>query len=446
MVESDDSSAPCERAGGMSFNGVLAPRLGHRARRALKRDAQRDESDESMDAPTRAAKRGTSRASSAVRSKRVSLVATVPLSANRFAALAKDMAVDGDATGNAPSAVSTKVAPITVVAKGDELKKMYLLLTGTEVKYTTKMVSIGLRIHPIDLAAKSKILDTLKEQKHSYFTHPEKKTNAFRQILTGMPAMSPESIFEWLSTEHDACPSNVKMLPSSSKTSDRRLYLVEWGAGVVTKAKVLAIKALGHHRVGWEQPRKRANGPTMCRKCQMYGHGMTHCFRDTACGLCAFDHPTAECPLNNDKDAAKKYKCINCICNKLSSNHRADWDKCPSRTVYMATRSPNTAQRQIKPAAKQPTAPNIRSNVEFPQFQRSSIGSPAAQPVFAQQSYASAAQSPSSSQARCDAGANLFSMDQIATIMGNTLEELSKCTSKVQQLQVVAKMIGLAYV
>lgn len=451
MGDATESIAPTERSKINPFSGVLAAKLSHRQRRNVKRVAQREATGE----PKRVKKKTASTAASATKPKGPIQVATVALTGNRFELLGQAMdASDGSPDDAAQKGKSPKIAPITVTAVGSDIAKLFSSLPQTGATYTTKMITLGIRIHPLDMRSKTAIIAFLIANKHTYFTHPEKSTDVFRHILTGLPTLPTDEIKALLKTESGAAPKSVSMIPSSSKYNERRLYVVEWNAGEMNKAKVMEIKTLGHHRIGWEKPRKRANGPTLCRQCQMYGHGKSHCFRSTICGLCALAHDSATCPLIHDKNAAIKYVCVNCInTQKKDTNHRADWDQCPSRLMYMQARAPKSTQRNNKSSHQQPSksarasAPLNQSTAEFPPLNRASVAPPASRPVYTERSYANAARTPTPPpHARFTSDApNLFSMDQIAAIMTNTMGELLKCTTKLEQLQVVAKMIALAY-
>lgn len=66
-----------------------------------------------------------------------------------------------------------------------------------------------------------------------------------------------------------------------------------------------------------------------CFRCHKYGHIGTQCRATTACGYCAQDHPTRECPAKNDDKAPRK-------CAACRGEHEAWSGQCPTRKEEMA--------------------------------------------------------------------------------------------------------------
>jgi hypothetical protein len=88
-----------------------------------------------------------------------------------------------------------------------------------------------------------------------------------------------------------------------------------------------------------------------CFKCQRYGHIGTQCKAITACGYCAREHSSRDCPSKADRDATRK-------CAACSGAHEAWNQNCPTRKdelartkVAYATRS----QYRPVPEASRPT-------------------------------------------------------------------------------------------
>ncbi|KAJ6437601.1 zinc knuckle [Purpureocillium lavendulum] len=66
-----------------------------------------------------------------------------------------------------------------------------------------------------------------------------------------------------------------------------------------------------------------------CFRCHKYGHIGTQCRATTACGYCAQDHPTRECPAKNDDMAPRK-------CAACRGEHEAWNSQCPTRKQELA--------------------------------------------------------------------------------------------------------------
>jgi hypothetical protein len=61
-----------------------------------------------------------------------------------------------------------------------------------------------------------------------------------------------------------------------------------------------------------------------CFKCQKYGHIGTQCKATTACGYCAQEHDTRECPSRSNREAPRK-------CATCRGDHEAWSRQCPTR-------------------------------------------------------------------------------------------------------------------
>ncbi|KAF5844146.1 hypothetical protein GGP41_008908 [Bipolaris sorokiniana] len=66
-----------------------------------------------------------------------------------------------------------------------------------------------------------------------------------------------------------------------------------------------------------------------CFKCQKYGHIGTQCKAATACGFCAQEHDTRDCPAKSDRTIARK-------CTLCRGEHEAWSRQCPTRKDEMA--------------------------------------------------------------------------------------------------------------
>lgn len=103
-----------------------------------------------------------------------------------------------------------------------------------------------------------------------------------------------------------------------------------------------------------------------CFKCQKYGHIGTQCKATTACGYCAQEHSSRECPWKAQRDAIRK-------CGACSGAHEAWNQDCPTRKNEIArtkeayaTRSqyhpvPETSGSTIQPGSMAATLRRRRS-------------------------------------------------------------------------------------
>jgi hypothetical protein len=81
-----------------------------------------------------------------------------------------------------------------------------------------------------------------------------------------------------------------------------------------------------------------------CFNCQKYGHIGTQCKATTACGYCAQEHNTRDCPSKTDRELPKK--CANC-----RGSHEAWNRECPNRMDEKArTRAAHDNRMKYHPA------------------------------------------------------------------------------------------------
>lgn len=189
--------------------------------------------------------------------------------------------------------------------------------------------------------------------------------------------------------------------------------------------------------ISWrKQKPKNNNKPTQCWNSLMYGHGGEHCNRRPACMMCANQHHTDDCPFNSTDRRPAVFTCFNC--KKFSrerTDHSANDLNCPLRAHYLEVREKATTKQRRG-------APIIRKNAtvrdpEFDQFPKNN------NPIIQHQrredsrSYAD--------QVRNSNNSDLFTIDELFNIFASALDELSKCTTKVQQMYVVMSMVKHAY-
>lgn len=213
-----------------------------------------------------------------------------------------------------------------------------------------------------------------------------------------------------------------------------KIYLVEFDKGDITKADLVNIKYICQHRIKWEAHKKTNRGPTLCRNCGMFGHGLTHCHRIATCILCSDKHRADDCPLlKNANNLHPIFKCLNCVANKLPHNHRSDSSDCPSRKIYIEFRSASSSKNS------KPKNVNKHSTNSSSASPTRSKSSPQSIPVQASLSYANATKAgpkPSHSQSN-----DLFSFEEISNILLQSLDELQKCQTKFDQLRVIANIL-----
>lgn len=317
-----------------------------------------------------------------------------------------------------------KPAPITITQKNIDIGE---ILNKIEAGYTLKRLGIGIKIYSDTAAQRETIKETLVKANIEFFSHPTNDNKTFKIILRGLPEVPTDSIVSSLKDNNNITPLKVTMFKT---TSSNKLYLIEFTKGEVNKADLVQIKVVYNHIVHWEQYRKTNKGPTQCRKCGMYGHGMSHCNRSTICLFCGDKHDTLGCPLSsqNNKKANPIFKCVNCVHNQLPHNHRSDDSSCPSRKKYLELRNNrNNAGNKV------PRSHGITHTAQH-------VNTRSQQQTYTFKSTAEAVKF--GSLASNENSNELMSFAEVSQILFDRISELEKCKTRFDQLRVIASILN----
>lgn len=300
----------------------------------------------------------------------------------------------------------------------------------TKVNLRIKLISIGVKLFGDTSTDYDKIINLLKEQQIEFFTHGSSSEQTFKSVLRGLPEIPIDTIASCLAW-NNVKPCKITMFKTSSPN---KIYLVEFNKGAITKSDLAKIRTVYHHVVQWESYIKTKKGPTQCRNCGMFGHGISNCNRLASCLLCGEKHAIDKCPLTVTDAAEIVYKCMNCAKNNLPHSHRSDNDACPSRKRYMELRS---SANKPKNKTVHYTNNSARSS---PTFNTTTTSTPR---THSSQSYANAFKFGSSNSVHDTNNDNntLWSFEEVSDILFNSISELEACKSKFDQLRVIANLL-----
>lgn len=362
---------------------------------------------------------------------------------------------------SAATASGQKVPVITVTLP--PTKEMYDVIDKLSKDHTFYSRSGELKIFPSSAEYHRRITAKLSEMKVPFFTHPLKGEPRFRSVLYGIPHLPIATIVAQLS-EHNIVPVSVEYLLTKDEReknistaalagleSNRlRSYVLEFSSATVKRDQVHNIKYVNHHICSWRIFKSGGNGPTICNRCCMFGHGQRCCGRAPVCSRCAEAHSTSDCPLSPGKNGRMKFKCINCINNELDSKHCASSPDCPSRELYTSRR------RLANEARNKKSATSNTSRVVTPRHVSRSNGPPLMQGIATSRartphraatmskSYAEAISgarsrtTPSQSKSHSQ---SIFTLDECADLLFSAIEDLQGCESKLDQLKVIAGLL-----
>lgn len=363
-----------------------------------------------------------------------------------------------------------KVPSITITAPPSQ--QLYAIVNNVSNNHKFLGRPSELLVFPVTVECHKRITEELRNHKMPFYTHPLKRKANFKYVLYGIPHMPIDTIRTEL--EHvNIAPIAVSYLlskterdnnvsPSSLANADSdflRSYVLEFTPGEVTREQIQKISYINRHVCKWREFKTGGNGPTLCHRCCMFGHGQLNCGRDPVCALCAEAHLTSDCRLFNSQNPKAKYRCINCIINKVNHNHRASAPDCPSREIFKTSRArTNTARNNQRPttnatASRSGFHPRSRSKSRHTQSQQNlstravpRSSRPAAQPHVASinsVSYADAtAGRRSGVQSRQNSQQPLFSLEECTTLLFDAVNDLLNCRSKLEQLKVMTNLLN----
>jgi len=187
------------------------------------------------------------------------------------------------------------------------------------------------------------------------------------------------------------------------------------------------IKSICQILVKWSFYSHNKGEVTQCSNCQGFGHGTQNCHLKPVCIKCAGNHQSKTCPLEKDEKGlipSPKLVCIHC-----GQNHTANYHKCIKRKEYIskmqALKKPNTKRT--------PPEPPQLNDTNFPFLGNAQTSN----------QRVSAWINNSTNQQTAQVNSNnteLFSPQECLNIFNEFLTKISQCTSRQQQLQVIAQL------
>lgn len=357
---------------------------------------------------------------------------TPSTSGNRFRALADNIDMELEAVSNIVEPSQLKPPPVVVESSTSltELQKIF----GNE--YTYKSTSIGTKIFSTNSDKHDLCKKTLLDKKIQFHSFSSKEDRLYTTFIYGLPKLSPEEIMVDLKG-YNLAPASITEVKTQYSSPDNAVYKVQFLRKSFNPKSLLNVKSICSVIIRWKKHKQRKNAnPTQCWNCLMYGHGGENCHRIAACMICANNHHTSECPLSKTEKRPAVFTCFNCKKEgKERTDHSANDVNCPLRATYLEKRARASTNMYKRSNNQRSTSnhvllPNPSANAHFINQQ-----------TTAQSNYVNG-----NSYASCVRENNdLFSIDELFNIFMSTLSDLQKCSTKIQQIQVVMSMVKYAH-
>jgi hypothetical protein len=345
---------------------------------------------------------------------------------NRFAVLNENLDIEQTEAVQDIEPNIQKPPPI-VLHENYGMQKI-LKLCGDE--YSFKKTSIGIKVLSPSQEKYDEIIKKLKDNRLCFHTHRMRDRGVFKMIISGLPKW-PVNLIEESLEKQGIVFESVEEVITKRSTIDDSLYLVKFKRSKTSK-KVLfqKVRFINQVAITWKNGYAKKKGPTQCENCAMYGHGAENCHRLKMCIRCSSEHLTNECQINN-------FKCGHCMAKKyVDTNHRADDPRCPCREDYLLARN-RALNKNRQQTRRQPTYDYKERDFPLPprttRFEDKPTPERNEKRTYSEQLRAE----PSTSQ-------EMFSLDQLFSIFQEATADLKKCTSKLEQLNVIMGLLKYA--
>lgn len=362
-------------------------------------------------------------------------------SRNRFSLLATHNDMDIAPDSNITEVIQRKPPPIVVDVNTSftEIQKVI----GKECMY--KRTSTGTKIFAPSQAMYDCCKQILKENQMEFHSYNSKDNRLYTTFLHGLPRTNTEDIVTELKN-YNLTPHTVAEIKTKFSTDNNAVYKVQFNRKTFNPNSLKNVRTISNVIITWKKYKPKNNyKPTQCWNCLMYGHGGEHCQRKAACMICAQLHHTSECPFNTNEKRPVVFTCFNCKKHgKERSDHSANDINCPLRSLYLETRARVTSKPQSNRQQQQQQQNSFQLNGgEFPNLRNNNTNhnniensnNTNNRRIYNNTSYAN----------QLKTGNDLFSTDELFEIFTTAMDDLQRCTSKVQQIKVVMSMVKYAH-
>lgn len=171
----------------------------------------------------------------------------------------------------------------------------------------------------------------IKRSEIEYFTFSDRNLSPLKVILTGLPALKIEDVKDGLIMAGIDTENIIEIISLQRKENLHNIhnntnFLIKFDRAKVTMKSISNVKSIFNIIIRWYPYVSYRKGPTQCRRCQMYGHGTSHCGKSIKCLKCGEGHSTEVC-------TEITIKCANC-----GEPHAANFENCIKRSQYIAIR------------------------------------------------------------------------------------------------------------
>lgn len=373
--------------------------------------------------------------------------------ANKFEPLSNSNNIGASDLNNKVQMIQKNVVPpFVVVGATDFAKAIKIVCKHAKDNYTIKYMKIGTKVQVSEMTAYMAINNELKAEGIRYFTHDVDELKIKKFVISGLPCSDISDIENSLMMQKVQFMKVQEVFVKNARFDKECIYIVSFKANTTNLSELQKIKYVNRVSVRWSEHKNKNKGPTQCRNCYMYGHGMRNCHLPKKCIKCgSTNHSLDSCDIMEEA-----IKCANC-----NGNHMADSAACESRSKFIemrtkfSTRSDNTDKKgkndkkdkkdkNAKKSAKGFVSTNY--DKDFPNKPMNGR-TPTTNPWGPNNRNDDVASSSQTDKQRnkgasrtSNENADLFTMDEIIAITKDVFASLAQCKTKEDQLGVIVKL------
>lgn len=325
-----------------------------------------------------------------------------------------------------------KMPPLTVtdvsLSKLIEVMKSYdSPVRKSDIRY--RMTHDGIKILTNDVMEFKATRDLLKCKKMKFFSHPLDEEKTVKYVIYGLYDIKFDELKEIL-RESDVFPDNISKLQINKKRyDDQNIFLLQFKYDQnMSLEKLRTIRHVNGVFVRFKKYVRNQVGVTQCSNCLKFSHGARNCFLPPRCIRCGESHASGMCDkLISPKDPKSKIPASQVKCANCGGRHTANYEKCPERQKYLASRQAFSSSLHKKLQGQK------QRRTEYQNYYKQQLAGRNTNPNFRfqGQSYANVTSSPSN---------DLFSPTQLYQIFKKFINELQRCKSRQQQIDTIAQM------
>lgn len=333
-----------------------------------------------------------------------------------------------------------------IVAQGPTYENILKIMTDLSIsKFQLKITSIGIKINIFSEQDKEKLKNKLLDLDIEHFTFCGISNRPLKVIITGLPnEFSTDDVKDGIVANGIKSDDIQKIQPIHDKDNKNNIkyHIVHFNKQNVSFRTVQSMKDINHVIIRIFPYRNTKSYPTQCRRCQMFGHGTSHCFRKLKCVKCGGSHDSLGCFVTDDG-----IKCANC-----EGKHPANDKNCPKLQQFKLIKNNININRQIKSIR---SAPDVNKSSEinttkmaFPPLpiQNNSSDRERWNKIYKENqqqksTWVTERTQLTSPQANFNNNDSpLFSLSEITMLVSDIVQSLAGCKTKIEQFTVITEL------